>query len=102
VTEKETTIYALINKIDPPWVECPYIYGQTRDEIRKWLYKLEEDFPGFHKKVINKYLRILNKLKISYKKTNRINLKPCKYCGYPTSREMCRACEIKLILLGHK
>lgn len=96
VTEKETTIYALINKIEPPWVECPYIYGQTRDEIRKWLYKLEEYFPGFHKRVINKYLGILNKLKVVYKKESRIDLRPCKYCKYPTSRDVCRACEIKM------
>jgi len=27
---------------------------------------------------------------------NNIKLRKCKICGYPTNREICRACEIKL------
>jgi len=98
VTEKETMIYALLNNINPPWTECPYIINQLRDEVRKWLYKIENKYPGFHKNFLEKFTLVLNNIKEDYRKKEKIDLKPCIYCNYPTTRNICRACEIKFII----
>ncbi len=95
VKEKETLIYSLIHGINPPWSECPYIVGQTRDIIRRWLYEIEDSYPGFHESIIKEILRILPKVKEEY---SGFKIKRCKTCGYPTSREICRACEIYKML----
>lgn len=96
IKEKENLIYALIHNLVPPWGECPYIIGQIRDEIRKNLYSIEKYFPGFQEKVLENIIKKIFDIKKNYKKDYKIN--KCKLCGYPTSREICRACEIKNIL----
>jgi len=92
IKEKETLIYSIINGINPPWAECKYIFGEIRDDIRKWLYKIESSYPRFHEKFMNEILSIIFKAKKDFQK---VKINKCKLCGYPTSREICRACEIK-------
>lgn len=94
-TEKENLIYAVLHGLDPPFAECPFIVGQIRDRVRSILYKLESEFP-FHEKFLENVLEIIFRAKEYYKEHFIINLKPCKICGYPTTREICRACELKL------
>ncbi len=98
VTEKEAMIYSLLNGINPPWTECKYIEGQLRDRIRAMLYNLEKKYPGIMENIVKTYLEILPELRKYFKEKN-ITVKKCKICGEPTSREICRACEIKLRLL---
>ena len=88
ITEKETTIYSIINGFYPPFVECPYIRNQIRDIVRKIIYEIDSEIP-ISEKIIIKYL---NKKRENVK----VELKKCKICGEPTSKEICRACEIKL------
>jgi len=98
ITEKETTTYAILNGLYPPWAECPYIVNQIRDEIRKWLYKIESKYPNFHRKFLERFVYALDRIKEDYRKKEKVNLKPCRYCKYPTTRDVCRACEIKLTI----
>ncbi len=93
VLEKETTIYSILNGIYPPFVECPYIRGQTRDLIRKKLYELESKYEGFNENIVRNYVEVIEKLKEKYKGT--VKLKKCKICGFPTSHDICRACELR-------
>ncbi|RIB35485.1 MAG: TIGR00269 family protein [Candidatus Nanoclepta minutus] len=92
IKEKETLIYSIINGINPPWAECKYIFGEIRDDLRRWLYKIESEYPGFHENFIKESLDIVFKAKKDFPK---VKINKCKLCGYPTSREICRACEIK-------
>jgi len=92
VKEKETLIYSIINGINPPWAECKYIVGEIRDDIRRWLYKIESNYPGFHERFMNEILNIISKARSDFPK---VKINKCKLCGYPTSGEICRACEIK-------
>ncbi len=95
-SEKENLIYSTIYDLSPKYGECPFITGQFRDIIRSELYKIEDKYPSFHEKFINNFLEVLKYAKKDYKEKNVIKLKKCKFCGYPTTREICRACEIKL------
>ncbi len=94
VSEKETTIYAILNGINPPFTECPYIRGQIRDVIRKKSYELENKYEGFHEKILRNYVDIISKLKEKYR--GRVKLGKCEICGFPTSHKICRACELKI------
>jgi len=95
-TEKENLLYSILNTLEPPFGECPFIVREFRDIIRSKLYKLEDKYPGFHRDFLRNILEIIYKAKSDYKKINIIKLRKCKICGYPTNREICRACEIKL------
>jgi len=57
---------------------------------------LEDKYPGFHRNFLRNILEIIYKAKNDYKMKNNIKLRKCKICGYPTTREICRACEIKV------
>ena len=96
LTEKETTIYSLIHGIYPPARKCPYISGQRRDIIRSKLYSLEDKFPGFHEKLLKSYTARLKMLKSKYEEVR--DIRECSICGYPTNKEICRACELREIL----
>jgi len=95
-TEKENLLYSILNNLEPPFGECPFIAGEFRDIIRSKLYKLEDKYLGFHRNFLRNILEIMYKAKNDYKMKNFIKLRKCKICGYPTTREVCRACEIKL------
>jgi len=92
IKEKETLIYSIINGLTHPWAECRYIFGEIRDDVRRWLYKIESNYPGFHERFMNEMLEVIAKAKKDFPK---VKINRCKICGYPTSREICRACEIK-------
>ncbi|MGC9133461.1 MAG: ATP-binding protein [Nanopusillaceae archaeon] len=96
--EKENLLYSVINNLEPPYGECPFIRGQFRDIVRAKLYEVENKYNKFHENFINNFLPILLKAKEEYKMKNKVKLKKCKICGYPTTRDICRACEIKIQL----
>jgi len=98
VTKKETTIYSLLNEFYPPTRECPYIRGQTRDFIRSKLYSLENTHPGFQESLINGYINEIKKLRNIYQRRIKSEVVRCSVCGYPSTRELCRACELREIV----
>ncbi len=92
VTEKETTIYSIINDLRVPFVECPYARGAFRIYVRDILYKME-NVRELHENIVEKFLSFRGKLQ----RRQSFNLKPCKLCGFPTSREICQACQLRLM-----
>jgi uncharacterized protein (TIGR00269 family) len=72
---------------------CPYFpeKRKTYEKIKKWydvIYNLEEEFPGFKGKIINS----IEKISSYFYEEN--NLKNCKICGEPTSKEICTFCRL--------
>lgn len=91
-TEKEDTIYALLNGIQVDFVECPYHVENYRLEIRDFLNRLESIIPGVKHGLVNNFLRMLPILKREFS-ASRIGR--CEVCGNPSARSVCRACMIR-------
>ena len=89
IPEKETTLYAYFKGYPFYEVECPYVRASMRDEIRFILNEIEGRHPGA-KYAIVKAVDKLSAMGASLK----VQVGLCKYCGEPTSREVCRACEL--------
>ncbi|MEM4575855.1 MAG: TIGR00269 family protein [Candidatus Nezhaarchaeales archaeon] len=89
IPEKEVTLYAYLKGYPLYETECPYVRSSMRDEIRFILNEIEGRHPG------TKYAIVKAVDKLSLIGTNlKVQVKTCKYCGEPTSREVCRACEL--------
>jgi uncharacterized protein (TIGR00269 family) len=87
--EKETTLYAYFKGYPLYEVECPYVRTSMRDEIRFILNEIEGRHPGTKYAIVRAVDR-LSAMGASLK----VQARSCKYCGEPTSREICRACEL--------
>lgn len=92
IKEKETTAYCFLTGILGSFNECPYVVDSFRASVRDWLNKVESERPGAKENIINNFLKILPKLKKHYHTTEPVNA--CKYCGEPTQRDVCKACEL--------
>ena len=93
VTDKESLTFFLVNKFETPIVECPYASLSLRYYVRLFLNELEYKSPGTKERL----LELKDKFRASLSKlTETVQLKRCIICGQPTTREICRACEIVL------
>lgn len=95
ILEKEITLYAYLRKIGYYDKPCPFTRFSLRNDIRNFLTQLERQRPGITYNIV----RLGDKLKKMGNK--KYILKPCKLCGFPTTREVCKVCEL-LIKLGRK
>jgi len=89
IPEKETTLYAYFKGYPLYEVECPYVRESMRDEIRFILNEIEGRHPGTKYAIVRAVDR-LSTMSASLK----VRVRSCKYCGEPTSREICRVCEL--------
>ncbi|MGQ9478906.1 MAG: TIGR00269 family protein [Thermoproteota archaeon] len=92
-TEKEDTIYAMLNGIEVDFVECLYHVENYRLEVRDFLNRLESTVPGVKHSIVNNFLRILPMLKREFS-SSKINR--CELCGNPTAGKTCRTCMIRM------
>jgi len=91
VTDKESLTFFLLNGFETPRVECPYASLSLRYHVRLFLNELEYRIPGMKERL----LKLKDKFSTYLLKTEgKIQLKKCTICGQPTTREICRACEI--------
>ena len=90
--ENEIAVYAMLKGIDLYEVECPYIRLAMRDEIRNFLNNLEEKHPGTKHSILSSADKLARELKEVL--IPKITIKTCKKCGMPSTREICRTCEI--------
>ncbi len=87
IPEYEVVLYAYFSDILFQTHVCPYAERSMRDEIRAFLTKYEEKFPG-------SLFAALSSFENVYMRSMQKDMK-CRMCGEPTSREICRACEIE-------
>lgn len=89
--EKETALYAYIKRIRFQDMPCPYASEAMRNDIRLFLNRMEHKHAGTKFTVfksIKKVRPTIGKL------TRREELAECVKCGEPTTREICKACEM--------
>ncbi len=97
VSEKETSIYALLNGlIQPEYYKCPYAEFNIRFKIRRMINELEEAQPGTKNGLLNSMLETVRLLAGSRKVEEEI--KTCRICGEPSSHDVCRACQFRIEL----
>ncbi len=90
VREKESLLYALLNKIPFAHIECPYAIGNTQNVYKRAIMYLESINPT---STYNIYKTLLKMVKNKVKKEEITNF--CKICGMPTNSEICSFCRLK-------
>ncbi|MBR9690024.1 MAG: TIGR00269 family protein [Candidatus Altiarchaeota archaeon] len=95
VPEKALATYALMKYPNLPDSECPYLEESARVGVRHFLNRLESDKPNSKKKIMKTYReKLLPPLKESAHLLNR-TLNECEICKEPSSRLVCKVCELK-------
>ncbi len=90
--EKEIFVYSLLRNFNLRFVECPYSSSSFREYARNFLNTLELERPNVKYNLINSLLKILPELKMV---NSKAEIKHCRICGEPSSRDVCRACFYK-------
>lgn len=92
IPEKETALYDLLNEISYQEARCPKAKDSVRFDVRTFLNHMEENHPGTKHNVIRYFDTILPALREKFLKSGQVGI--CPRCGEPTSREVCKACEL--------
>ncbi|MEM4417382.1 MAG: TIGR00269 family protein, partial [Nitrososphaerota archaeon] len=90
--EREVVLYAYLCGIPFQTIACPNGANSMRGPIREFLTAYEERHPG------SLYAALRSFEKIS---TTSKNLTYCQNCGDPSSRRICRVCELIQTLKHH-
>ena len=93
IPEKEVALYAVLKGLDVDFSECPYASESFRWSVRDIINDLEEKYPGTKQNIVKTFDKI-RPLLVKEEKIKK-PLKKCKICGEPTSKEICKACELK-------
>ncbi|RLJ01108.1 MAG: TIGR00269 family protein [Candidatus Aenigmatarchaeota archaeon] len=91
VPEKEVALYCILNGIEFHNGECPYAGDGIRFDVRDFLNEMEERYPGIKYTALRAFDSILPILR---KHFSGSKLRECKKCGEPTSRDICKRCEL--------
>ncbi|AEA12040.1 PP-loop domain protein [Thermoproteus uzoniensis 768-20] len=89
VREEEVAVYAHYHGIPLMELECPYVYTNPRYGLKFMLAELEERMPNVKYNLVSFGRRLGEVLR-----GQEIPYSRCKYCGAPSSRDVCRACEL--------
>ena len=92
IPEKETALYAMLNGIEFHDSRCPNAEDSVRFDVRKFLNDMEEKYPGTKHTVIRHFDAILPALRKHFADKGTVGV--CPKCGEPTSRDICKACEL--------
>ncbi len=92
IPEKECALYVLLKKIDADFGECPYASESFRWSVRDVINDLEAKYPGTKFSIVRTYDRLQPAIQ-SQIGTGKIG--KCEKCGEPSSRKMCKVCELR-------
>lgn len=87
ILEEEVVLYAFFSKIPFQETPCPNAENSQRDLVRTFLTKFESEYRG-------SLFAALKAIESNISPLEGV-LNACKLCGEPTSREVCRACELE-------
>ena len=94
IPEKEVMLYAMLNNLELCLDRCPYAFS-NRFIFRRIIYELEDLYPGTRHKIVKVYDQIKPYL---YELFPSEGMRRCKLCGEPSSKEICKACELRMRL----
>lgn len=98
ISEKEVAIYAFVQGLPVVEESCPYAVrgGSIEEEVRRFLNSIEERNPGI--KIA--FARAVARNASFYRSKLAGQISSCRYCGTPTSGEVCAFCRLTEKSLG--
>jgi uncharacterized protein (TIGR00269 family) len=93
IPEKEIAVYAILNGIKRDFFGCPYVEESFRHFVRNFINDVEERNPGTKFNLFKSFVLVRNLLAEKYK-VNLEEINYCKICNEPSSKEICRKCEL--------
>ncbi|MFB6294983.1 MAG: TIGR00269 family protein [Candidatus Nanohaloarchaea archaeon] len=93
VREKEIALYAEVNDLEVHIETCPHAAGALRADIRDFLNELEQERPGIKNTALSSIDDLLPVLRDEFYGDDA-EVTECEECGEPSSREVCRKCEL--------
>jgi len=90
IPEREVALYAYLTGVELYDEECRFIGEAFRHEIRWMINRLDQRHPGVKYAIVSAADRLAKLVEREVKG----EVEACRYCGEPTSREVCRACEV--------
>lgn len=91
--EREVAFYAYVRGMQFQTYACTYAPTSSRNLVRSFLNDFDAKYPG----ALFTALRSLERIDFPVKRAPRMK---CQICGEPSSREMCRACEVLSTVFG--
>ena len=88
IPQREVIFYAYLKRIPFQTTSCPHASKAMRNPIRRFLTEYDVMFPGSLYASLQAFEKTLTK-------TDNQPENRCIICGEPTSRRICRACEIE-------
>jgi uncharacterized protein (TIGR00269 family) len=104
IPEKEVGIWAVLNDINVHFDECPYSNLSLRSRTKNFLNRAESKKPGTKKAIMDSFTCTFMNLGLSQKNIGIINskgLNECENCGEPSSALVCKACEMKEMIVNN-
>lgn len=93
VREREVALYAKVNDLDVHVETCPHAEGALRARVRDFLNELEAESPGIKHTALSTIDEMLPVLRDEFY-GDEAEVGACEECGEPTSRDVCRKCEL--------
>jgi uncharacterized protein (TIGR00269 family) len=91
VPEREVALYAFLTKIRVQVEPCPYRASSMRSVVRNFLNTMEDQHPGMKFTILRSLERLSGTPETS---PIACRLRRCSICDEPTSRDVCRSCQI--------
>lgn len=91
VPEREVALYALLNRLQVDFSECPYAYTAIRSEVRDMLNDFEVNHPGTKYAVLRSLDKLAGPLRHEF--PQKI-LTRCQICREPTAGAICQSCRL--------
>lgn len=88
IPEKDVGIWAIMNKVDVHFAECPYSHTSLRAKVKNYLNELESKRQGTKLSILESFSKTFKFQK------KEIIMGVCSKCGEPTSLNICKACEM--------
>ncbi len=89
IPEREMALYAYLEDLPFQTETCPYTHSSMRDRVRNFMAWYAAHQPEALYAFLSNFERMLSPPKAE----NR-----CEICGEPTSRKICRACELEIAI----
>ncbi|RLG04344.1 MAG: TIGR00269 family protein [Thaumarchaeota archaeon] len=89
--QREVALYAYLRKIPFQVRTCPYTRTSMRDRVRSFLNWYAANRPEALYAFLNRFEQLLKDLEQPAESV-------CEICGEPTSRRICRACELEQLI----
>ncbi len=90
IEERHIGLYAYLKSLNFEQKKCEFSSFAFREHIRLLIDKSEEIYPGFKRKILASMLEYQK----NYEE-KEWEMKTCKICGQPSSKDICKVCEIK-------